>query len=275
MSEVKNLAYQDYLNGMKYQDIADKYNMKLSTIKSWASRYWKKGCNQEKKVATKKEKKLQPKISIEKEKAVVENEVKSVIKNADLTDKQRLFCIYYIRSFNATKAYQKAYECDYFSAKAHGFELLQSVAIKQQIVKLKQEKLNREFLTTDDIFQKYMDIAFADMTDFAEFGNKEIENIDADGQVRKIRTNYVNIKNSNEVDGTLISEISTGKAGVKIKLIDRMKALEWISEHMDMATEEQKARISVLKSKLQDGNNNTAVDDWISAVIGEEVTSDE
>ena len=36
-----------------------------------------------------------------------EEVVEKVIENADLTDKQRLFCVYYIRSFNATKAYQK------------------------------------------------------------------------------------------------------------------------------------------------------------------------
>ena len=35
-----------------------------------------------------------------------------VIENTELTEKQRLFCIYYIQCFNATKAYQKAYECD-------------------------------------------------------------------------------------------------------------------------------------------------------------------
>lgn len=39
---------------MKYKEIAEKYGVSLSAVKSWASRYWKKnGCNQ-------KEKKLQP-----------------------------------------------------------------------------------------------------------------------------------------------------------------------------------------------------------------------
>lgn len=51
----KDLAYQDYLNGMKYKDIAEKYEVSLSAVKSWATRYWKK-----EKVATSKNKKLQP-----------------------------------------------------------------------------------------------------------------------------------------------------------------------------------------------------------------------
>lgn len=53
--ELRNQAYADYKQGMKYKEIAEKYGVSLSAVKSWASRYWKKnGCNQ-------KEKKLQPK----------------------------------------------------------------------------------------------------------------------------------------------------------------------------------------------------------------------
>lgn len=60
MDETRNyeLAYEDYKNGLKYKQIAEKYGVSLSAVKSWASRYWKKegGCNpkksQPKKVAT-------------------------------------------------------------------------------------------------------------------------------------------------------------------------------------------------------------------------------
>jgi uncharacterized protein YjcR len=36
--DAKDLAYKDYLNGMKYKDIAEKYNVSLSTVKSWKTR---------------------------------------------------------------------------------------------------------------------------------------------------------------------------------------------------------------------------------------------
>lgn len=46
-------AYQDYISGMKYKDIADKYGVSINTVKSWQKRYkWtrestqKKGCNE-------------------------------------------------------------------------------------------------------------------------------------------------------------------------------------------------------------------------------------
>lgn len=51
----KDLAYNDYVKGMKYKDIALKYEVSESAVKSWASRHWKK-----KKDATKEKKKLQP-----------------------------------------------------------------------------------------------------------------------------------------------------------------------------------------------------------------------
>lgn len=53
--EIREQAFQDYQKGIKYKEIAEKYGVSLSAVKSWASRYWKKeGCNP-------KEKKLQPK----------------------------------------------------------------------------------------------------------------------------------------------------------------------------------------------------------------------
>lgn len=57
MNEKAELAYEDYLKGLKYKEIAEKHGVSVSTVKSWASRYWKKkGCNPKEKVATKKKK---------------------------------------------------------------------------------------------------------------------------------------------------------------------------------------------------------------------------
>lgn len=39
MSEMHEQAKQDYLAGMKYKDIAVKYNVSLPTVKSWKTRY--------------------------------------------------------------------------------------------------------------------------------------------------------------------------------------------------------------------------------------------
>ena len=49
---------------------------------------------------------------------------------------------------------------------------LGNVRVKEEIFHLKQERLNREFLSEADIFQKYIDIAFADITDYMTFGTE-------------------------------------------------------------------------------------------------------
>ena len=61
----KQQAFEDWKNGMKYKEIADKYGISLSTVKSWAVRYWKKNepenvATNKEKVATTTAKKLQP-----------------------------------------------------------------------------------------------------------------------------------------------------------------------------------------------------------------------
>lgn len=226
MPDTRDLAYQDYLDGMKYKDIAKKYGVSLSAVKSWATRYWKKeGCN----LATKK-------VAIRKktEKKVAAEEVEQVMGNESLTDKQRLFCLYYIRCFNATKAYQKAYGCSYETAMTNGASLLRNTQIRDEINWLKQNRLNRELLSEDDLFQKYMDIAFSDMTDYASFG-----------------PGGVVLKDSGQVDGTLITEVKEGKAGVSVKLADRMQALKWLTDRYTSFNPEQQARIDKYKAEVQ------------------------
>lgn len=50
-------AKEDYLNGMKYKDLAEKYDVSINTVKSWVNRNgwakFKKGCTQNKKGAHK------------------------------------------------------------------------------------------------------------------------------------------------------------------------------------------------------------------------------
>ncbi|MED2940664.1 phage terminase small subunit [Cytobacillus horneckiae] len=57
MAEKNVLAEKDYVKGMKYKDIAEKYDVSLNTVKSWKKRYgWNRdrGAPKEKSVHTKK-----------------------------------------------------------------------------------------------------------------------------------------------------------------------------------------------------------------------------
>lgn len=233
-NEKAEKARKLYKDGMKLVEIADRLKVPAGTVRRWKSTYHWDGEHQSER-SEKKSERSENKKSVTKR--AVADEVKQVIQNTDLTDKQQLFCIYYIRCFNATKAYQKAYECDYATAVVAGPRLLGNVRIKEEIFQLKQERLNREFLSESDIFQKYMDIAFADMTDFVD-----------------IHGGFVSVRQ--EIDGSIVSEVSNTQSGIKIKLADRMKALQWLSDHMDLATDKQRAEIALLKSRADAGKDD-------------------
>jgi phage terminase small subunit len=229
--------------------LADKHGIKIGTLKSRKSRDgWLR--DPTKKDATKIEKDATPSKRMQPPKVVILNE--------DLTEKQKLFCLYYIKYFNATKAYQKAYDCDYFTANANGSRLLVNASIKNEINRLKSEQQQTLFLDSRAVLQKYIDIAFADITDFVEFGQEkrpELDHnleplIDENGDEVTYSYSYVNLKNDVEVDGTIITEVKKGKDGVSVKLADKMKALDKLSLYFDMFPDKFKRQIEEEKVKL-------------------------
>lgn len=249
-------AKQMYLEGKKLVEIASQLNIPEGTIRRWKCTH--KWDNER---SDKKSERSERKRS--KEKKAVGSVQEEDLNNPKLTDKQQLFCYFYVKCFNATKAYQKAYGTDYTTAMAAGSRMLRNVKIKNEIQNLKQSRLNKEMLDEHDIFQKYMDIAFADITDYVEFGQEQVQVMAIYGPVEVkdpetgekkplMKTvNTVRFKESSEVDGTIISEVKQGRDGASIKLADRMKALQWLSDHMDMATEEQKAKIAMMKAQTE------------------------
>lgn len=259
-------AKQMYLQGAKQSDIAKALEVPEGTVRRWKCTYsWDSERSDKKKANARKQSR--------QKKEPPEPEVNVIAENAELTDKQKLFCALYIKCFNTTKAYQKAYGCSYEAAAANGCRMIRNDNIKTEIQKLKQNRLNREMLDESDIVQKYIDIAFADMTDFVEFGTEEnliaVKNPETGEKETITRTvNVLRFRKAEEVDGTLIAAISDGKAGPVVKLADRMQALRWLADHMDLATEEQRARIASLRAKLGDEDAETADDGFLKALEG-------
>lgn len=258
-NEKVNKAYELFKEGYKLIDISKKLDIPSGTV-----RRWKKTYNWDNERSDKNsERSLNKNSKKSKRKEPIAEEVKEVLENTELTDKQRLFCIYYIKYFNATKAYQKAYECSYETAMVNGFNLLRNTKIEKEIEKLKQHKLNQVILSEEDIFQRYMDIAFSDIGDYLSFKkvrkNKWTKNKDGEdipvinpetGEQDYFEYNVVELNNSKELDTSILQEVSEGKDGVKIKLQDKMKALQWLADHIGIATDKQKAELEVLKAKV-------------------------
>lgn len=224
-NEKAETAKQMYLEGQKMVDIAKALGVPDGTVRRWKKTYQWDSERADKKANVRKD----PKIK----KEAVAADVVQVCENSELNDRQRLFCLRYIRCFNATKAYQKAYGCSYETAMTNGAALLRNTQIREEVNRLKQNRLNRELLSEDDLFQKYMDIAFSDMTDYASFG-----------------PGGVVLKDSGQVDGTLITEVKEGKAGVSVKLADRMQALKWLTDRYTSFNPEQQARIDKYKAEV-------------------------
>lgn len=251
--------YKKHKGEIDLVEIASQLNLAAGTVRGWKSKdKWDEKMN-----GTLRKNMERSKRKSENKKKANAEVIDQIIENPDLNDKQRLFCVLYVKCFNATKAYQKAYECSYETATVNGPRILGNARVKEEIQRLKQNRLNRELISEADIFQKYIDIAFADITDYMEFGTEEVPVMAVYGPVKvkneetgeeETLTRIVNtakFKDSLDVDGTILTEVKQGKDGAGIKLADRMKALQWLADHMNLATEEQRAKIEKTRADIQ------------------------
>ncbi|MFF2449356.1 terminase small subunit [Neobacillus sp. NPDC058068] len=245
--------------------LAEKHDIKIGTLKSRKSREgWSR--DPTKKDATKKQKKDAPlkKVATPNKKVATpielhpdeEINLDNFLEDSELTEKQRLFCLYYVKSFNAT---QSAINAGYVPVSAHveGSRLLRHAKVSAEIKRIKQIMTSELYIEAMDVLNKYIKIAFSDITDFLTFGQKWVPVIgmagpvlDEDGNQVMEEVNYVDFKESGTVDGTIISEVKQGKDGVSIKLEDRMKALDKLSLYFDLFPDKFKRQIEEEKLKI-------------------------
>lgn len=243
-SPERDKAKTMYLNAkgnIKLKDIALELGVLDTQIRKWKSLdKW----DDELKGTFPKEKR-----SVPKQKSTKSKELSTEV----LNEKQKLFCSYFVKYRNKTKAYMMAYGCSYANANAHSYELWSNVVIKALIDQELKEFRDNVGLEAQDIVQKYIDIAFSDITDFMEFGVQEIESPDEKtGGVKKEIFNYIDFKNSCDIDGTLVSEVKQSKdGGVSLKLNDKMKALEWLGNHVDILDTATKKKLELESRKLK------------------------
>jgi len=220
------------------REAAKKSGVPEGTIKRWRSEERQR--NQRTEPNRKKVKRTEPKKNLSEKK---ESKHMKEEDSYNLTEKQRLFAEIYVRNFNATQAAIKAGYSP-VSAFVIGCENLRKPNVREYINHLKQLKKESIMLGEDDIVERYMRIAFADMTDFSDFGMEEIPMVvdgqlvrDKDGEIIYQPVNVLRFKSSSHVDGGLICEIKTSRQGASIKLEDRQKALDWLAKYFEMNPE--------------------------------------
>lgn len=233
-------------------DLAEKHDIKLGTLKSRKSRDGKDGNPWTRNATAKKDATKLAKVATVKEDAS-KDEIVYFTDDDDngLNDKQQLFVAYYVKCWNATKAYQKVYGCAYTTAMVEGSKHLRNPKIREEIIKVRDGLTEDALLDKRTLIQKWIDIAFADITDYLKFGRQEevVYNddgqpeLDMNGNVKTYAFNYVHLNESAEIDGSLVTEVKQGKDGITVKLADKMKALEFLSKHMDLLNENERKQL--------------------------------
>lgn len=239
--------YRKNKGKVTFKAIAQKFGVSESTLRRWRKEDGWDADQPKNKKSTRGSPKKRSQKTVEYE----------LIQSNGLNDRQLLFCMHYVRCWNATKAYQKAYECDYRTAHANAHRMMANDGIKAEITRLKKDIADGLMLSAEAVLQKYIDIAFADMNDFIRFENIEStvteveQQFDKEGNLDKEITRTVPytytafyLKPSNEVDGTLISELSKGKDGMfKVKLTEKMAALNMLAKFYDLLGENTRKRL--------------------------------
>lgn len=162
-----------------------------------------------------------------------------------LTPKQARFAEEYLIDENSKQA---AIRCGYSEkgAKNAGYRLLHSTAVAELIKKLRTERLEKLGVTSDRVLREWALIAFSNLQDIVyedENGNSQ-----------------VNLKNLPRHVASALAEInietSNGKTTVKktkIRLHDKMNALDKLSKHLGIAKEQV------------DHNVNLSLEDLVTA----------
>ncbi|NLS38687.1 terminase [Fructobacillus tropaeoli] len=239
-------AEKDYLAGMKYKDIANKYGVTINTVKSWRTRHWNKGAPPtEKRVHTK------------TEKGAHKKEVHPAIQELDesgLNYRQKRFVMEYVRLSNATQAYINAYDAEYNTARAEGSKTLAKPSIQKEIKRLRQDRLAELNIGVFDLLDDLAKEAKADIGNYVDFGSYDIAQkdfednplLDADGNEIVDHRSWIQVKDKSKVDTSLIRKINKGKDGLVVELQDKNKArdklLEYLREDGKIATETSKQR---------------------------------
>jgi phage terminase small subunit len=239
--------------------LAEKYDIKIGTLKSRKSREgWSR--DPTKKDATKIKKVATPSKEVASSKTIENDVDDKSFEGDEITDKQRIFCFHYVKSFNATLSAIKA---GYAKETAHvqGSRMLRNVKVATFIRELKEDMQTDLFISAKDVLNYYIKIAFADITDYVTFTRKDIMTgkndvvLNPDGSVKDIiprveSWNEMFFKNSEEIDGTIVSEVRQGRDGVSVKLVDKKWALEKLEQYFDLLPDHHKRKMEEEKLKL-------------------------
>lgn len=157
-----------------------------------------------------------------------------------LSDKQRLFCYYYMESLNTFQAGVKAgYSPNY--SRTRIYEMLENVSIKNFLKKLREQQKQDFLISQEKILNRHVQVAFSDINEY----------FNEDGSLKPL----------SEVDGSLVRKIKIikkdGFESAEIQLIEKCPSLAWLTKFagLDPDTNIAKERLEIEKEKVYGTGN--------------------
>lgn len=149
-----------------------------------------------------------------------------------MTDAQKRFCDEYLIDLNATRAYKVAYSrCKKDeTANVNGSKLLRNTKVQKYVSEKMKEREKRTEVTQDMVIKELSRIAFLDIRKLYNDsgGLKNIQDID-DETVKAISS----LETLEEYEGCGDDREKIGDTQ-KVKLLDKVKALELLGKHLGM-----------------------------------------
>jgi len=166
-------------------------------------------------------------------------EKKKTAKQQKLTDRQERFCLEYVVDLNATKAAIRAGYAEK-NAYATGAENLRKPEIKKKIAQLQSEIAKRTEITADMVVRELAAIGFADVRECFDASGNLINPSKLPDSIAKV------------VAGIDVIEVKKDVRVKKIKLWNKVQALESLAKHLGMYQQESGAtaiNINVIDAK--------------------------
>lgn len=246
----KELAYKDYIDGMKYKDIASKYNVSLATVKSWKTRYkWDR-----KSMHTKKG---------NNEKVCIQNNDDEIIKPSkeanlkDLSKKKQ--------KSSETNTNKKGAPIGNKNAELHGLYAKYFPEETQEIIELIKSKDKLEILW-EQITIQYAAIIRAQRIMYVR------DKDDMAKELKKIKSSEHGEETEYELQfawdryATFLNAQSRAMGELRslIKQYDNMLNSNW-----NLATEEQRLRVEKLKLDIENSKGDSkdnSTEKWVEAI---------
>lgn len=211
----RDKAKELYLNNkdITNREIANILGIDEKKVATWKYRdKWE--CNTEEKKNVVQQNKKCSTTKPKKELIPDENDKYEWIDEIDgLSDKQRLFCYYYMESLNVFQAGVKAgYSPNY--SRTRIYEMLEKDSIKAFLKKLREQQKQDFLISQEKILNRHVQVAFSDINEYFE----------EDGSLKPIT----------HTDGSLIKKLKITETDkgttVEIELIEKCKSLDALTK---------------------------------------------